>query len=926
MTVRGHDLTPLETPPSSALALALCTQTQTSLQTLSRTTSDLFSKGAVENSILTMMVALRRNPLTPLVKSTALALTVPRAECTLEHTQLVQTLLYNVQSTSASLVTLAHFSKAKRNRVSLTKSFIFGGLYCANEYLSQLIFAAFLNKLKDLKEFQESKGSDLAFAVTAGADSESSEKLLVKARAYEHDETPLPLRYRVTCCEEDLLGPGTTMNRVAMCKIMQMTGRWAVVFKKGGKYATGIGNQLAPLQLVDRNTSENIVQCLRKVLSLPESYTQLEAEHDVVAVCTDAFGANGLAEGSQYRDAPGTKRIHLKCCVHKCNTATKRGLREFDFDISAMIGMSLALNQGMAMTKFRADGVALLRPPYLNVQFGSPGLKAARYSKAVLDLYMTHTLDPGPGHLRARLKRTIIEKFLNGEWWVTDEVQVWIVAEQPTLIPKQWDALLGYIVFWIAYALFRRAPHTFPRSRWTRMEDTLEDIGLLFHIHCILDRLYPLWAELAPALKVVPPPLPLLERGESLQKLLEDDYGQDNDQSQNANAETSVVSVAAVADSGAAPGDRGADAELRTEAAAKESSQAWAEENRKNKKLARDWISRKPLARVSIMRQLIEPQRKWMKTFLQISGKKWDKKQELCQIRTGRREYRVCILQQGTLTRQCLQQLAELVAGPAPWEVFHISSITQKNANIIFRSVAAQHAADFKLLLAPSTVLPIFMFALLLDPDTAMRAAERMVGLIENGFSCMFDVWSLAHIRIFFTKELLLGPDSIAVLTIIAIILRIDVAVIEAHHAQARRILRSRSNQTVKLLFAMLNGEVYLRNHVAQEATHTGKTPCNKYADTVTGLQPENDDNCDKKPGPTQPPKRKQRRSKKGHEKSKESETEIKKDPHDPQKEKVPEKVRKFRRKEAGGKGGAWHTFIADYHLNDFKLASASII
>lgn len=529
---------------------------------------------------------------------------------------------------------------------------------------------------------------------------------------FRFDETPS--RIKVKDLDSAFLptdsqsGAGkSTQASQQLAKLLQTELSISMLFREtssGGGQGQGshlllTGYVPTPLQVLDRQTAQNLKQALDASMNIPGlEETAAAFSSRAFLFCADEFSANGLTQFGMQATRPGWLRMSTLCDIHKGSTVQGRVFDLTGPAISAVINFALSMQAAGSVGKLQALLSDLLSARFelqvgdTNTPFLNPN--AAAHNKAVLDLYLSvpdhftlKTADAVSSKARLRYtqrqrQRSIIEYFCNGDFRDTSKIIHWAEPGQYSSFDEALQTFLKYMV----PALIPCACPIFPRSRWFGADAALDFVGLLCSVHSLFLPLVEAWA----GRDIAPQPAPATQS---------DDDGDDAGWDLAPRKPAPVLPDQA--NESAKQGDPEGD-----EAAGAGGSDgfAWHAYHMKLKTSVVDWlrlgarnVGPSSEGQIALMRQYMAPVLRLMTSLLYVSSKKWTKEQLRCEADGGQREFRVLkafeAVETLSLLKECLRLLkcSPLVLPEADWK--------QDNNVLCFTMLSRLGCATHQLLL-----------------------------------------------------------------------------------------------------------------------------------------------------------------------------------------------------------------------------------
>lgn len=581
------------------------------------------------------------------------------------------------------------------------------------------------------------------------------------------DETPLPLRARADINERGAeLESGTTQLKwrtdragEKSTKIVQSECWLTFVFRKTVRSVISFLSVpvTTPLHCVDSCTAEAAMTCIEEHLSIP-LVEEVEKMFPVnFGLNTTDSGASMLkAEQGLQAARPHQLRLHMPCCTHKVSTVQGRAYGPIDADISGMISASLSCRANAFIEQIRQHMVNIL-VEIVDVIDGPPPPETLPHivrQHAIIAMVM----NPDQKKRIARIK-----ELFHYDWLREDKICFWVVGGEETLPREKWAELA-------AFALFPRYVPLFPRSRWMKSAQSLNEYILLYAVHRVYERAvqraigHTRAAQPPPAITwSLPdsegeeePPLPLMDRGQA--------HGEDGAE---------------------------ADTEAHRREAARKSEGAAAKDDREflaaQRCAMRSWSETRPSARLLIARIAMAPQIKLLSLLFKLGSEEWDKRQLLKAQKGEKQSLR--ILEAPALLKHFSDASLDLASSHEKWEsVLHPTLCTVAMHSLAWSMLGIAACGVHQLIERHLTGYPIKIFWLLITPTVAF-ATE----LIQDP-NCLKDVWSRRWLCHWKTAGGLISQHCLAILLSIALTLRIDIFRIECRHALVRRLVRGKGD------------------------------------------------------------------------------------------------------------------------------------
>jgi len=199
----------------------------------------------------------------------------------------------------------------------------------------------------------------------------------------------------------------------------------------------------------------------------------------------------------------------------------------------------------------------------------------------------------------------------------------------------------------------------------------------------------------------------------------------------------------------------------------------------------------------------MEPIRDLMAKHLELSGDSWCELQmaeAVARLSDGAprmdRKFRVVVAAEMELESRCLSSVKLLLQDAKLWGGIPAKDLTVQQRCLTFRMCSRIGCCTEELLRSEHRKLPLALFRLLGHPDPT--AVQQLKDLPE----CMRDPWSDDFLKAY---EDPMCEEALAVLSVIAATVKLDIADVECGHAAIRRHLQTR-NQTHTMQFSELSG------------------------------------------------------------------------------------------------------------------------
>lgn len=486
--------------------------------------------------------------------------------------------------------------------------------------------------------------------------------------------------------------------------------------------------------------------------------------HTMRLACTEGDAALKKTERAMGKQHPHAGSIlHTICQVHAAHNARKNVLALLDNTVSFLLSAAKALRLGASMSKFRKALRAVIREK-LRFEPGVPPQQNLDKVTAILDVFV-------PGHDgRSRLRRSIVQSLITGD--VDDER--YIVHICPGCCSGYAECLQKFENFLVA-ALARSPPPMFPRPRWAQQEVAVQWLGLLECLHRLFSHAF-LKFSLGCGIQ---PPNESQDVFASGWSAAIDDSGQDS----GALAVEELAGAAVVGN-----------VDLPELAGGVSDEDLWAARRRLHRvecfKVLRGMQGDGPAGSTVLLGLVLGPFVRLVTTMLVLGGEAWENKQLLNAFRQiggadvkNSRQFRCLMAASGELEGAVISSTSDLLLTPRLWEAVPLrlraACLRAEAFKVLSRTLvlatdtATQHS-----------LYPWRCFLLLVDDSIADRILSE---------ACLHDACTKAFVEAF--GDDLLGPDALAVLRALGILVQVDTSSVEAVHASLRRNLTGRSVQ-----------------------------------------------------------------------------------------------------------------------------------
>ena len=640
---------------------------------------------------------------------------------------------------------------------------------------------------------------------------------IIKSRRY--DETPTRLRIPKPESEDKCskaLGVERTSKGVT-AKVFQTKMELGFLFRdksaaEGQQAYVFFRSYIpCPLQLVDQCTAENVrwiqMEQEQRIEGLQLFSQQFPLKLSVPS--TDRHYSNKAAERSLRADDTTWQYHHFFCDVHKVAQVHKSAFDLCAGNISGVLMLSIVMKQGNALSELHSI-LSTLIEDRLELKYGEPPAEFGVHREAVHNLFLASD------DVSVRARRLVLSRLMNGNLQRADIIEFWVPS--PDFITR--PAAVRLFQNWLRPALLPKAIPTFPRSRWTGADLTLDWIGVLQSHHCLAQPLLQRWLQSASAATPA--------AGDHRQRERQPDYSvgwgasepiQPGPERSADRPRPSEARQAAAAGVAVEPGDVPETAENAELDGAEVPQDQWAQYwddpekafevlsphvhikpdsgdidwaafNAALKTKLRRWCEDSSMRHVFVvMRLAMQAPLSIMRELLTIAGQDWETKQAVEMAKTGRRSYRVLKAADGAQRANFLAQLDRCFQdyqASLPAE-----ACLRSTRVLFFRLTSRAGASAEQLLFAERKGFPWKLFTAL-DGTTEKFDDNK----------CMMDPVSLAITRRYPDLRV---PEAQACLHALAALTWNDISQVEATHASTRRITTVKSTQTTTVSFEHVN-------------------------------------------------------------------------------------------------------------------------
>jgi hypothetical protein len=570
-----------------------------------------------------------------------------------------------------------------------------------------------------------------------------------------------------------------TAQDVVPAKLMQVEGSFSMLVHCQGRYAHFRGSSLQCLLCLEFADAHSLLNSLERVSHRSDASERFDIR--VRGSCTDS-GANVLKAESLFRQSrPGWLQVNFPCKLHKVATAHTRTFAIIDDFLSLLINTSLSLQGSVNLFRRVLRDLIFEKTVLLR---GSPNAEAISHRRSILALLLQ-----GKDN-RTMVQALTLDVLANGDWSKRDCVQHYVgdyhIGDEERTVRRFSRRL--------AFALLPRSPRIYPRSRWNGALHSVADICLVVCCHGLFEQAYCRWcSQLAKgdtADRKDAIPLPRAADG-PVPFAIED-------------APVAGVAAAEVAEGIAeGGGDCGEKMDLL----------GWREKVSRARGAGLVFAQSYNEPKLLLMTLVLEPLQALRNRQFKLSGKSWDRQQELRAAKSlkvgtdtiASRQYRVVVSATCAHEFKFLDEVRALLSPSESWSVLPIASRTVSLRSLAFRLLSRAAALVHELLVVPQQGCPWQLFTLLEKPELIAQVASTPIcrrDRFTHDFLGRFPDLTSPHVR--------------PTLHSLALEFTSDTGQIETLHATIRRRLLAASHNTHTELFAVLGSE-----WIALQSKHT---------------------------------------------------------------------------------------------------------
>ena len=269
----------------------------------------------------------------------------------------------------------------------------------------------------------------------------------------------------------------TVTNSSPTTKILQCQQVCAMLLKIGNSYVRIHGDVACPLQVMEKNNSLVLGECLSRLSVATSSSNSFALQTRMVS--RDQAGYNKKAERGLIHERQTGQWLPLDfdCEIHGTSRAFTKTYDELlQADITGLLNVALCLRSGSNMVLFRR---CLFEEclSKVKIMYGAVPKEAHEYRAAFMKVFLT----TGSNLL---LNRLLLCKLPNGLWSKKSVIEVFLPHDVGDGVSA--GKMASVITSSLCYVLTGSKPHLFARHRWTGCDVAVEELGRLEGIHSLL--------------------------------------------------------------------------------------------------------------------------------------------------------------------------------------------------------------------------------------------------------------------------------------------------------------------------------------------------------------------------------------------------------------------------------------------------------
>lgn len=594
-------------------------------------------------------------------------------------------------------------------------------------------------------------------------------KLIACGTSSTYDETPL--KFQVDCDTQNprrfdevpaIEGPpgeqaepeAKRRKMVAQtCKVLQSDHKVMILLEINGNLCAIYVPLAPPLQSADSVTGEVTAKFLKEQLEIP-SFAMLRSKAKFpfdVASC-DRAGSNLRAEHALASESLANHRLTLACILHMAHTVQGRQYDPIQNFISGLLAFAVAQRAAGASEEFRTALVYVLSKRVAPVRAAPPPLDDPRslHRHRVLELFLS-------GSPQAKQRLAVLRMLLNGD--IMQKTIHWhTAAEHPDV--QQWATRVADLMY----------PHLtplFPRSRWLRSHEAMNELGLLTACHSLFQQAVPVWIRLLKGKS--PEPQGDEDAEVQLDAMVEIDIDETN--------QRSFVSGGVV---------------------------DWSAYNEAQRGNTLKLSQQNPGPTAVVARIALSPMVTLCQQLLDRSSAEWEARTFRAASKGEQLKLRIVEVHNGVLTLPPFASVGRLLTESTEWLALEAGHRTANFQALAFSMLSRAATALHQLMHHTHQGYPFRLWRLV-GGDRAEAEAIKMDP------QYLMDEWTQAFLNTWPEVEDLVGAESRGLLTFLGALAPLDIGSIECRHSTIRRIMRASVQTHVVPLVRASSNFVLLR-------------------------------------------------------------------------------------------------------------------
>ena len=559
-------------------------------------------------------------------------------------------------------------------------------------------------------------------------------------------------------------------------KLLQTKPKYSLLLQIGSAYMQLCGGCYTPIQCIERNSSQIMLEALSRVSYITYDIEQFKCKTRIV--CCDQAPSNLRAEQSLIEErGPTWASCVLPCAVHITSACFQKTFDLIPKFISGLLHTSLALRNGASMLQFRTCVRHQVRKRFCFV-LGPLHEDAIQWKLALLKTFASNSGS-------ATYKAVLLLMVFNGDWRNEEQVQHIPTSHKDTPDTAEFvQDLMESAIIAVACAT---KPGLWPRSRWTGAELPVNQYGLLSSVHGVFLPAYAQWLESHSSVALQGGMGSVAEAADGPVPL-----------------SSSAVDVSAGMDIDNIP----ANTLEELHPGAGSAGELLAAANSKNRSESRQWMQGRPFPMLIVVRKIQEPLRQLLQDQFYYSSQQYqielqaafaEAKLTHSPVRSLR--FPVVIAAEQELEASFMERMHSLMFDRQAWTCLPSWSRNLDSQHLVFRLISRAAGAVHQLLTHVHSQYPFRLFQALHHPERG--------GEFELEPPCLKDPFALHLQQLFgFTSE-----EFRQTLAQHASIMEVDIASIEARHASVRRQLYTKSCQTWVLPVKLASAEWIFQNY-----------------------------------------------------------------------------------------------------------------